>query len=116
MKKFLAILAMAAALPAAALEVGGVKLDDKAKVGPSELVLNGAGIRKRVVVNVYVGALYLPEKKANGNDAVAAAGAKRVSLHMLRDLTGQQFADALKESIKLNTSEADLGSTTSTPL
>ncbi|MEO7403417.1 MAG: chalcone isomerase family protein, partial [Burkholderiales bacterium] len=66
------------------------------------------GLRKRVIVNVYVGALYLTEKKSNGNDVVNAPGAKRVFLHMLRDLTGQQFVDAMKESVKYNTPQADL--------
>lgn len=102
------IAAMFVATSALALDVAGVKLDDKMKVGPSDLVLNGAGLRKRVVVNVYVGALYLAEKKSNGNDVVNAPGAKRVHLHLLRDLTGGQFVDAMKESVKYNTPQAEL--------
>ena len=47
---------------AAAAEVGGVKLDDKASVGGKELVLNGAGVRTRAIFKVYVGSLYLPAK------------------------------------------------------
>jgi uncharacterized protein YfaP (DUF2135 family) len=91
-----------------AMEIAGVKLEPKTKVGNAELVLNGAGLRKRVIVNVYVGALYLQEKKSNGNDVINAAGAKRIYLHMLRDLTGQQFVDAMKESVKYNTPQAEL--------
>ena len=47
---------------AQAAEVAGVKLDDKASVGGQELVLNGAGVRTRVILKIYVGSLYLPAK------------------------------------------------------
>ncbi|MFO1328450.1 MAG: chalcone isomerase family protein [Rubrivivax sp.] len=38
-------LAFAAALPAAAVDVAGVRIDDSAKVAGKELRLNGAGVR-----------------------------------------------------------------------
>ena len=58
----LAWLSMLLALPALAAEVSGVKLDDKVSVGGKELVLNGAGVRTKVVFKVYVASLYLPSK------------------------------------------------------
>src|SRR3972149_4215151 len=80
-----------------AAEVAGVKLDDRLRLAPGgpELVLNGAGIRTRVFFKVYVGALYLPEKKAAASDVLALAGPKRVAMAMLRDLTAQQLSDGL---------------------
>ena len=67
---------------APAVEVAGVKLDDKVKIAPNapELVLNGAGVRTRVIVKVYVGALYLPEKKTTATEVLALPGAKRITL------------------------------------
>jgi hypothetical protein len=44
---------------ALAAEVAGVSLDDRVSVGAQELVLNGAGVRTRVVFKVYVASLYL---------------------------------------------------------
>jgi hypothetical protein len=38
-------------------EVAGIKLPDRTKVGTSELVLNGAGVRKKVLLKVCVGGL-----------------------------------------------------------
>ena len=35
-----------------AAEVAGVKLDDKIRVGGSELVLNGAGVRSKLFIKV----------------------------------------------------------------
>ena len=59
-----AVLAAAAGLGASAahaLDVGGVRVPDTAKIGNAELALNGAGIRTRAIFKVYVGALYLPQ-------------------------------------------------------
>jgi hypothetical protein len=93
----------ASAAPAA--EVAGVKLDDKVKIAPNapELVLNGAGVRTRVIVKVYVGALYLPEKKTTATEVLALPGAKRITLAMLRDLTAQQLSEALTKGSRRTT-------------
>ena len=108
----IATLVLAALLPLAAVaaEVGGVKLDDKARIdaGGPELVLNGAGIRTRFVVKVYVAGLYLAEKKAAAADAIALAGPKRVSITMLRDVGAQQFNEALVDGFRANNTAADV--------
>jgi hypothetical protein len=95
------------ALPALAAEVAGVKLDDKTRVGNAELVLNGAGLRKRVVFQVYAMGLYLPKKTASAADAIGGEGPKRVAIHMLRDVGAAQFSDALAEGIRENHSEGE---------
>jgi hypothetical protein len=108
----IALLAVAALLPLAGLaaEVGGVKLADKMRfdTGGPELVLNGAGIRTRFVVKVYVAGLYLTEKKGAAADAIALGGPKRVSITMLRDVGAQQFNDALVDGFRANNSAADV--------
>ncbi len=108
MMRFAALLALLIALPAQALELAGVAVEDKAKVGASELVLNGAGIRTRAIFKVYVGALYLTQKKANAAEAVAQAGAKRVSLTLLRDLSGRQLSEALNDGLEANVAATEL--------
>ena len=87
---------------ARAAEVEGVNLADKVQVSGTELTLNGAGVRTRVFFKVYVGALYL-QKKAGSTDAVLGdAGAKRIAMHMLRDLEAEQLFSALNEGLKKN--------------
>ena len=109
MYKLLAILLLALSLPAlAALEVAGVKFDDKATVGASDTVINGAGMRKRAFFKVYAIALYLPQKQAAVADVLAAKGAKRIAIVTLRDLTAEQFVDALLEALKKNHDETTL--------
>ena len=92
---------------ATAAEVGGVKLDDKASVGGQELVLNGAGVRTRVILKIYVGSLYVPAK-TNSLSGVLAKGPRRVQMNLLRNLSGDQLVDALLDGLKANNSEAEL--------
>lgn len=110
MKHTIVALSLAtAALGVQATEVGGVKLEDKLRLSPNgpELVLNGAGIRTRVFFKVYVGGLYLTEKKGAATDVLALVGPKRVAMTMLRDLTAQQLSDGLAEGIRNNSSAAE---------
>lgn len=74
MKWLMALVLALAAGHAAAAEVAGVKLEDKASLGGKELVLNGAGLRTRFMLKIYVAGLYLAEKKGSAADAVAAPG------------------------------------------
>lgn len=108
MKRLLASMLLLWALPVSALEVAGVNVADKARVGADELVLNGAGIRTRVFFKVYVGALYLAEKKSGAAEALAQKGAKRVALAMLRDLSAEQLDEAFEKGIDANNSAAEV--------
>jgi Chalcone isomerase-like len=95
------------AFPSFAAEVAGVKLEDKDRVANADLVLNGAGLRKRAFFQVYAAGLYLAEKKTVAADAIAAAGPKRVAMHMLRDVEAGQLSGALADGIKENHGEAE---------
>jgi hypothetical protein len=105
MKKLLALLLLVA-VPAFAADVAGVKIDDQIKTANTELVLNGAGVRKLVFFNVYAMGLYLPKKTSAAAEAIAAQGPKRVALHMLRDVGAERFTSALVEGIRENHTEA----------
>jgi hypothetical protein len=54
-----------AALPASAREVGGVSIPDTSMLGGKTLRLNGAGVRSKFFISIYVGALYLEAFEAN---------------------------------------------------
>ncbi len=95
----------ALSLSAGAETIAGVKLDDTVQVGNQTLKLNGAGVRYKLVFKVYVGALYLPEQKHTTADVLAANGAKRVTLVMMRDLSnddlGQRFMEGLRNNLEV---------------
>jgi hypothetical protein len=88
-----------------AAEVAGVKLEDKASVAGAELALKGAGLRKRVFFQVYAMGLYVADRKG---DPIAQGGAKRVAIHMLRDVDADTFAKALVDGMRPNHDEATM--------
>jgi hypothetical protein len=100
------LLALLAA-PALAAEVAGVKVDDRAKVEASDLVLNGAGLRTKFFLKIYVSGLYLTEKRTKAGEVLALAGAKRITMRLMRDVSAKQLTDALEVGIRTNTSAAE---------
>jgi hypothetical protein len=88
-----------------AAEVAGVKLEEQ--IQPGNLMLNGAGLRKRLFFQVYAVGLYLPKKTANAEEAIASPGPKRVAIHMLRNVGAAEFSEALADGIRANHSEAE---------
>lgn len=99
--------ALFAAVPAHAADVAGVRFDDRTTVAGTDLALNGAGLRTRFMLKVYAMGLYLP-RRADTPDAIATvAGPKRILIVTLRELTAEQFADALVDGLKKNHSEAE---------
>jgi Chalcone isomerase-like len=107
MRRPLAIVLLLMACGASAAEVAGVQLADKTQVESRDLVLNGAGLRKRIFFNVYVIGLYLSEKKSDANSIMALSGPKRAAIHMLRDVGAEQFSEALIDGVRANHSEAE---------
>ena len=89
-------------------EVSGVKVDDKASVGGQELVLNGAGMRQRLVFKVYVGALYVPQKTSNAAEVTARNQPRRMSLLLQRDVSADMLLEALRAGLADNNSQAQL--------
>ncbi len=81
-----AALLVSMSVGAGAAEVAGIKLDDRARLGTSELVLNGAGVRKKLLFKVYVAGLYLTEKRKSPADVLALGGPKRFSITLMRNL------------------------------
>src|SRR5574341_1683887 len=106
--KGLLVLLSLAALPATAAEVAGVSIDDQARVANSELVLNGAGLRKRFFVQVYAIGLYLPQKATRGSAVLQQQGPKRIAIHMLRDVSADTFYGALIDGLRGDLSEAEM--------
>jgi len=104
--------ALAAALLAApvsnAAEVAGVRLDDRIQIGSGELLLNGAGLRSRLMFKVYVAGLYLPAKSDSAAAILNATGPRRMVLRMLRDVDADTLFGALRDGLRDNVGEPEL--------
>lgn len=93
---------------AMALEVAGQQIPERAEVGGQSLMLDGAGLRKKVIFDVYVAALYTPSKIADGSAVIKATTPRRVELKMLRGVGASTMHESFVEGLQANTSDAEL--------
>lgn len=100
-------LGLVLAQAAAAVQVAGVDIPNRATVAGQPLVLNGAGIRYRFVVKVYAAGLYLPSKATTAEQALAMAGPKRIHIHMLRDIDGNTLGKLFTRGMEDNSTRAE---------
>jgi len=104
-----ALIAALVAVPGLhAAEVAGVRVADSIKVGNSELVLNGAGLRSKLFIKVYVGALYVGQKAATPAAIYDSATPRRMVLRLVRDLDADSLHSALDEGLRNNHTPAEL--------
>lgn len=93
---------------AGAAEIGGVKLSDRVSIAGSDLVLNGAGVRSRMGLDIYVAALYLPQKQANPGSALASNSPRRIQMTMLLDAGADQLVGSLVDGLAKNNPKTDM--------
>lgn len=91
-----------------ALEIENVKIDEKIQVDKYTLVLNGAGIRKKLMFKGFIGALYLEKKSSSAEAVLADTGAKRMAYIMLRDVNGRLMLDRINQAIVANNTLEDM--------
>lgn len=88
-------------------QVGNVTKEPVARVAGSELVLNGAGLRKRFNLDIYVIGLYLPKPQSSAQAAITTEGPKRIALTLVRDLTAKWLVEGLYEGLQDSTTEEE---------
>jgi Chalcone isomerase-like len=93
---------------AAVVEVAGVKFEDAIDQRGSKLVLNGAGVRYKAVFKVYSAGLYLPKKTTSPEDALSMAGAKRISITMLRDIDSNELGKLFTRGVEDNAPKTEM--------
>lgn len=103
----LAAAAMLLATSAGAqMTVSGVKFDDTTDIRGSKAQLNGAGIRYKAIFKVYAAGLYLPKKSGTPEEALAAPGAKRISITMLREIDTGELGKLFTRGVEDNMDKA----------
>jgi hypothetical protein len=106
MKKFLVvILAVFMMSPmAVAKQVGKVTLPDSLMAGTNELLLNGAGFRKKLFIKVYAAGLYLKEKQTDPQKIIDADTPMAIRMHFVySDVSSKKLVDAWNEGFKNGT-------------
>ena len=95
-----------AAVTAGAATLAGVNIADTKDVAGHKLVLNGAGLRKKFVVKVYTGALYLPAKSTNAAAIMSTDQPRQMVMHFVYDVDKSKIAEAWTEGLEDNTPNA----------
>lgn len=91
-----------------AAEIEGVRFADTVELGGETLAFNGAGLRSKFFIDVYVGGLYLPRATTNAASALSQAGPKRVRLHILYSEIGREkLVGAWNDGFEANLSDAE---------
>lgn len=108
MKKLFVLFLICLTTQAFALEVAGVKLNDRAQVEDASLQLNGAGVHSVLIFRIYVAALYLGMKTKMADVVLEDAGPKRLALVMKRDQSSQNFLDTFNRGLEANNSPVRL--------
>lgn len=99
----LSVLAAALAFSANALavEVAGVDVPETLKTESKELALNGAGVREKFFMDLYVGSLYLSEKEANAENIISDDEMMALRLNIISDLiTSEKMTAATVEGFE----------------
>ncbi len=91
-------------------KVAGVPIPGQAIVQGHTLRLNGAGLRKRFVFDVYVAALYAERRTSDADALIQDSSPRRLQLILLRDIDSKTLSDALNEGLNDNTSPQELAS------
>ncbi len=87
---------------AQAIEVANVRYEPSVDLAGQKLQLNGAGIRYKFVVKVYTAGLYLTQRAGSTQDVLAAPGPKRIEIHMLRDIDGNELGKLFTKGMEDN--------------
>jgi hypothetical protein len=106
----MAVFCCAVALSAAAVPeraVSGVRMPEVVSVAGRDLRLNGMGMRKmHIFFEVYVVGLYLEKPTNDARAAITTDEAKRIVLVVLRDVSREQFVQAVEKGIMRNSGPA----------
>ena len=89
-----------------AATLAGVTMPDTAQVGGKNLVLNGLGLRTKVIVKVYVAGLYVEQKSLDPNTLIKSDTPKQIVMKFLHGASKNQMSDAFNESFSDNSPDA----------
>ena len=98
-------------VPVYALEIEGIEIAETITSADSNttLLLNGAGLREKLYIDVYVGALYLPAKTTDARAILGGDGPGSVLMHILyKEISKQKMTDGWIDGLDANLSTDEL--------
>ena len=108
MKTFLLVLTTFCAVhfSTAQTEISGITIPNSETFGKHKLQLNGAGVREKLWIDLYVGGLYLAEKSSDASVIVNSENAMAVKLHIVSSLiSSKKMISAVEEGFENSTDD-----------
>src|SRR3990167_5760789 len=99
---------LAAGAIAQPITVADVKYEETSSLSGSSLQLNGAGVRYKAVFKVYTAGLYLGKKAATPEEVLAAPGAKRMQITMLREIDSNELGKLFTRGVQDNAPKTEM--------
>jgi hypothetical protein len=100
---------MFAVQSASARKIAGVDVPPSVTIDNKVLVLNGAGIRKKLFIKVYVGALYLTGKRTTTGQILADPGAKSIVMNFLyKEVSAKRTVDGWNKGFADNSTAKEV--------
>jgi hypothetical protein len=91
-----------------AKDFSGVKFADEVTIGQQPCKLVGVGMRKKLVVDVYCGALYMQQPTQDPQQVINAEQPKRVLLHVVyKQVEPHQWVEGWQEGFNKNSPNPD---------
>ena len=100
-----------ASLAVKAATIDGVKIPETIALpnGGPALVLNGAGIREKLFLDIYIGALYLPAKSTDAKAILSRQNPACVAMHFLyKEVGKKKITDAWEDGLAANSTAAEM--------
>ena len=89
-----------------AAELAGVTLSDSIKIGEKDSSLAGMGIRKKVIIKVYVAGLYMENPQLDPESIINSNQAKGMTMDFVyKKVEGEKLQSAWREGFDKNTPE-----------
>jgi hypothetical protein len=99
------VLAMSAAT-VSAREFKGVTFPDTEMIGSTPVKLVGIGLRKVLVISVYLGALYMEKPSSDPAEVISSDQTKRVVLHFIyKEVSSEELVKKYDEGFKKNAAD-----------
>lgn len=106
---FIALLLTLSGIEASAMKIAGVDVPQSVTTENKELLLNGAGIRKKLFIKVYVGSLYLTAKQTTAGKVLADPGAKSIVMNFLyKEVSTKKLVDGWNKGFTDNSSAKEI--------
>jgi hypothetical protein len=83
-----------------AKDIAGLSIPDSIQAGGETIALNGAGIRSKFFLKVYVGSLYVKDKGNNPEVIIKADEPMAIRLDFLMDVDAPKILDAWNEGFE----------------